>query len=145
MSTPVAPDFDIDGFERLLFNYDAMGDIAYLHVDEVRAAVTVDVDDAWYVRLAGNEVVGLELHGLRRIFLSNPFFSKVFTPAIRELEEFTGTQLFSGDADFTAQGSTVELPKTSHLLIFMVGQALARYEAMQRAGYAALSREASSA
>lgn len=131
--TERAPRFNLEGFDHLLFSWDSGDDVAYLHIDGPRPAVTHEVDDAWYIRVDGKgEVVGLELHGLRRIFLSDPFFAQVFKPAIAELEQFTSRSFFDGGEDISAKGTIDQLPKTTHLLIFMIGQASAKYEARQR-------------
>ncbi len=130
MAQTLTPRFNLEGFQRLSFSYDLEDDIAYVHIDGPVPAVTVEVDDGWYLRLRDDEVVGLELHGLQRIFLATPFYARVFSPAIGELESFSGRALSEG---FQVEGSINELPKTTHLLILMIGQAVVKYEAIQRA------------
>jgi uncharacterized protein YuzE len=141
MARTLSPQFNLEGLRALVFSYDPEDDVAFLHIDEPRAAVTVEVDDAWYVRLADSEVVGMELHGLRRVFLSTPFFSRVFQPAIAELEAHAGAELFQGGGEeIVVRGTVEQLPKTTHLLILMIGQALAKYEGLQKAELAAAGR-----
>lgn len=141
MTLSTLPRFNLEGFTHLVFSYDAEDDIAYLHIDGPRASVSTEVDDAWYLRLADDEIVGLELHGLKRMFLSTPFFASVFKPAIAELQQVTGKRFFDGaDEDIHAEGSIDELPQTTHLVILMIGQAVAKYEALQKAQYATAGR-----
>ena len=137
----LTPRFNLEGFNHLLFTYDPRDDIAFLHVDGPQPAVTTEVDDAWYIRIREGEIVGMELHGLKRIFMSTPFFSKVFEPSMRELEEFTGKRFYDDDDDeITAEGTIDQLPKTTHLLILMIGQAIAKFEALRKAEVADAGR-----
>lgn len=129
-----SPSVDLEGFDHLVVAYDRADDIAFIHIDGPRPASTEQVDDGWYIRLDDDdEIVGLELHGLKRLFLSTPFFARVFKPAIEELEAFTGRS-FETDS-FRAEGTVGELPRTTHLLILMLGQSFAKYEALQRSEY----------
>ena len=77
-------------------------------------------------------IVGVELHGLKRRFLSTPFYAAVFEPVIQELEGFTGA---SFDDGLRAEGHTDELPRTTRLLIFMIGEAVAKFEALRRSQF----------
>ena len=134
MTLSTLPRFNLHGFTHLVCSYEAEDDIAYLHIDGPGASVSTEVDDAWYLRLADDEIVGLELHGLKRMFLSTPFFASVFKPAIAELQQVTGKRFFDGaDEDIHAEGST-------HLVILMIGRAVAKYEALQKAQYADAGR-----
>jgi len=134
-----APTINLEGFERLVFVYDDEDDIAYIHIDEARPALTERVDDGWYLRLVDDAIVGMELHGLKRIFLSTPFYSSVFQPAIRELEEYTGRSFDEGG--LSAEGPINRVPRTTHLLIFMIGQAIVKYEAVRRSEFEDAGRE----
>ena len=130
-----SPRFAAEGFGRIWFSYESEDDLALAHLDEPREAVTWELGRGWHLRLSedGDEVVGLELHGLRRMFLNAPPYSGVFAPAIREMEQFTGRKLAGG---FLARGTIRQLPRTARLLVFMIGQAIEKHEAMRRAGYA---------
>ena len=130
---------NLEGFKRLVFTYDDEDDIAYIHVDGARPAVTERVDDGWYLRLDGDAIAGMELHGLKRIFLSTPFYSSVFQPAILELEDYTGGSFDEGGV--SAEGQIGKLPRTSHLLIFMIGQAMVKYETARRLEFEDAGRE----
>jgi len=140
-----SPSFAIESFSRIWFSYESEDDIALAHLEEPREAITWELGRGWHLRLSEDEgeVVGMELHGLRRMFLDTPLYSGVFAPAIHEMEQFTGRKLTSG---FLAQGTVQQLPRTTHLLIFMIGQAIEKHEAMRHAEYAeavpALSGEA---
>lgn len=139
-----SPHFSIEGFSRIWFSYESEDDIVLAHLDEPRAAVTWELGRGWHLRLSDEgEVFGMEIHGLRRMFLDAPRYSEVFAPAIHEMEQFTGRKLASG---FLAQGTIQQLPRTTHLLIFMIGQAIEKHETMRYAEYAeavpALRREA---
>ena len=127
--------FIIEGFSRIWFSYESEDDIVLAHLDEPRAAVTWELGRGWYLRLSEDEdeVVGMELHGLRRMFLDAPLYSELFAPALDEMEQFTGRKLASG---FLAQGTIQQLPRTTHLLIFMIGQAIEKHETMRYAEYA---------
>jgi uncharacterized protein YuzE len=125
------PPVDLDGFLRLLFAYDSEDDIAYLHLDGPRPAITEQVDDGWYLRLHNGSVVGLELHGLKQLLLSTPFYSSVFAPAIEELEACTGKS-FDRDS-IRAEGPIDEMPKTTHLTILLIGRAIEKYESARMA------------
>lgn len=126
-NTNALPTINLEGLERLVFAYGGEDDIAYLHIGGPRKAITVQADDSWYLRVADGEVVGLELHGLRRAFLTTPLFSAVFKPVIDEMEALSGASFF-GDEGFRAEGPPTELPKTFRLLILLIGQGLARYQ-----------------
>ncbi len=127
------PSVNLEGFSHLLFVYDDEDDVAYIHLDGPRPAMTERVDDGWYLRLADDAIVGMELHGLKRIFLSTPFYSSVFQPAIHELEEFTGGSFEAGG--LSAAGHIDQLPRTTHLLILMIGQAVVKYEAVRQSEF----------
>lgn len=62
--------------------------------------------------------------------MSTPFFSQVFKPAIDEIGTFTGKPF--GAESFSAQGSVEQLPKTTHLLILMIGLAVAKFENLRK-------------
>lgn len=128
----ISPRLDLEGIRQLRFSYDAEHDIACLHVGESRPAVTLEIGGGSHLRMDGREVVGMELHGLRRAFLGVPAYAPSFTPVIREIEALAGHTL---DESFEADGTADRLPKTTRLLIFMVGQAIATYEADRRHGY----------
>lgn len=130
MQPTLTPSIDLEGFERLLFTYDQDDDIAYIHIDGPRPAITERIDDGWYLRLDDGAIAGMELHGLKRRFLSTPLYATVFQPAIQELEGFTGANFDDG---LQADGPIDKLPRTTHLLIFMIGQAVAKFEALRRA------------
>ena len=140
-----SPRFAIESFSRIWFSYESEDDIALAHLEEPREAITWELGQGWHLRLSEDEdeVVGMELHGLRRMFLDIPLYAEVFAPAIHEMEQFTGRKLTSG---FLAQGTIQQLPRTTHLLIFMIGQAIEKHEAMRHTEYAeavpALSGEA---
>lgn len=130
MTAHLVPRFDIEGFDHVIFSYDVEDDIALVHIDEPRPAVTEEVDDGWYLRLDRDRIVGLELHGFRRTFLTSPLFGHVVLPALKELEDRTGA---GTDAEsFSAQGSTDEMPRTTHLILYMIGAATAKYESCSR-------------
>jgi uncharacterized protein YuzE len=133
MHSAGTPSIDLEGFRRLLFVYDGEDDIAYLHLDGPRAAITEQADDGWYLRILDGSVVGLEIHGLKRLLLSTPFYSSVFAPAIDELEGYTGMS-FDGDS-IRADAPIGELPKTTHLAILLIGQAIEKYESARMAEY----------
>ena len=124
------PSINLEGFDRLLFTYDQDDDIAYIHIDGPRHAITERIDAGWYLRMDEGAIVGMELHGLKRIFLSTRFYAAVFEPAIRELEAFTGNAF---DEGLQADGPIDKLPRTTHLLIFLMGQAVTKFEALRRA------------
>lgn len=127
------PRVDLEGFRRLVFAYDFEDDIAYLHLDGPRAAITEQAGDGWYLRILDGSVVGLELHGLKRLLLSTPFYSSVCAPAIAEIEAYAGASL---DADsIRADGAIAELPKATHLAILLIGQAIEKYESVRMAEF----------
>lgn len=134
----MSPSMDLEGFKRVVFDYEADDDIAFIHFDAPRAAITEEVDDGWYLRLTDDTVVGMEMHGLRRVFLSQPQFASVFEPAVRELELRAGRPL---EAGIVIEGEINDLPRTTHLSIFLVGQGLARLEAIRRRGFEASASE----
>lgn len=127
------PSVNLEAIDRLVFVYDREDDLAFLHIDGPRSAISEQADDGWYLRVADGEAVGLELHGLKRIFLSSPFYSEVFRPAMREIEAFTGRS-FESD-DIRAEGSAAELHHTTHLLILLLGQAIEKLESVRHAQY----------
>ncbi|MCK9486162.1 MAG: DUF2283 domain-containing protein [Dehalococcoidia bacterium] len=137
--------FNPEGFSHVHFVYEAEDDIAFVHLDGPRPATSIEVDDAWYLRVADGEIVGLELHGLKRIFLSTPFFAQVFKPAMAELEARTGRRFFGEDDadadDIDASGSVAELRRTTDLLLLMIGQATAKHDEIRRARMAEEHRE----
>ena len=128
----ISPHLDLESIRQLRFSYDAKHDIACLHIGEPRPAITLEIGGGSHLRIDGREVVGMELHGLRRAFLGSPTYSSAFAPAIKEIETFAGRTL---DENFEAEGAADSLPKTARLLVFMVGQGIATYEADRRHGY----------
>ncbi|MGH2633421.1 MAG: DUF2283 domain-containing protein [Tepidiformaceae bacterium] len=130
MTLTLTPSIDLEGFDHLVFTYDHDDDIAYIHIDGPRAAITERIDDGWYLRLDGGAIVGMELHGLRRIFLSTAFYAAVFEPAIRELEALAGSTF---DEGLHADRPIDKLPRTTRLVIFLIGQAVTKFETLRRA------------
>lgn len=137
--TPGTPWVDLDALNRLVFLYDGEDDIASLHIGSAQPAISEQIDDAWYLRLDGDRIVGMELHGLERTFLSDPFYAKAFTPALQELRESTGRSL--GIDGLRAEGSFAELPSTARLLIFLIGVATAKYQRMVRDHFSDTGRD----
>lgn len=129
------PMVDLDGVTRLRFDYDRDDDIALFHMGGPRPAVSEDVGDGWYLRLAGDGIVGLELHGLRRRLLTTPFYARLFRPALREIERLSGQTLEAERLVIDAAPEAV--PMTTRLLLLLVGQALTRLETIQRVEYEA--------
>ncbi len=138
MFSAVTPSIDLTGFRHLVFAYDIEDDILYAHINGPLAADTEQVDDAWYLRVEGDEVVGLEIHGLKRTLLSTRFFSKMFKPALIEVEEFTGVSY--RQASFDAEGTVEQLPHTAQLVVFLIGRAIEKYETMRQAEYQEAAR-----
>ncbi|MCC7364656.1 MAG: DUF2283 domain-containing protein [Dehalococcoidia bacterium] len=123
MTTLIQPMLDLAAIRTIEVDYDAEDDLAIIHINGPRPAVTEQVDDGWYLRVAELEVVGIELHGLVRMFLSLPWFARVARPALTELEAYAGQPLARLGRVSAASG---ELPATTHLLIFLIGQAIGR-------------------
>lgn len=140
MTTVNVPHFDIESFKAMRFSYSMDDDIAVVHIDQPQPAVTIEVDDGWYLRVANDEVVGIELHGLQRVFLSNSFYSRMFAPAVQELAEFTGESILERAGGVSVSGTIEELPRTMHLLIFMIGQATMKYQDARRGEYSDAGR-----
>lgn len=136
MTAPAAtPMVDLDGVTHLRFDYDGEDDIALFHMGGPQPAVSEEVGDGWYLRLVGDAIVGLELHGLRRRLLTTPFYARLFRPAIRELERVSGETL---EAErLVVEAAPEAVPITTRLLLLLVGQALARLETIQRTEYEA--------
>ena len=132
MTSMMAPSVNLEAMHVLQFDYDGDDDIAYIHIDGPRSAITEQVDDAWYLRLAqeDGEVVGMELHGLRSVFLKNPYFTKAFLPSIEELEAYTGLPF--ARASLRIEGTVERLPRTTHLIILLIGLAIGMYDAHLR-------------
>lgn len=135
----LTPSVNLEGIHKLVFVYD-QDDIATIHIDGPRPALTEHVDDGWYLRVADGAIVGIELHGLKRIFLSKPFYSTMFQPALREIETLAG-QSFDGGGDIRAEARASRLPHTTRLLIFMLGQAMVKYDSARQAEYDDAGRE----
>jgi hypothetical protein len=138
VSSVVSPRIDIEGIERVVFAYDTEDDIVYLHIGAPRPALTVEAGDGWNLRMADGEIVGLELHGFCRAVLSTTFFAHVTKPAIKELEQLGGASFNDG---LSVQGSIEELPKTTRLLILMIGFAVSKLQDSQRDAAAEASRK----
>jgi hypothetical protein len=132
MTTHTSPHLNLESFKSMRFRYNVDDDIAVVHIDDPRPAITVEVDDGWYLRVAEQEVVGMELHGLQRIFLSSSYYSRVFAPALDELSERAGQPILKITDATTVSGTVEELPQTMHLLIFMIGQATMKYQEDRR-------------
>ena len=128
------PRLHLASVTEVTFAYDPRDDIAILHIGRPRPGITDEVDAGWYLRLTGDEseVLGIELHGLRRKFLSDAFFAPVFTAALDEIQQHTGQTI---DAPLDITGAATAYPHTSQLLLFLLGQATARFTALQRAEY----------
>jgi hypothetical protein len=138
MRAITSPRFNLEGFGTLTFHYGADDDIAVIHLDGPKPAVTWEVDDSWYLRVADDEIVGMELHGLRRIFLSTKLYAALFRDALAELIQRGGSGDLSEGLDVT--GSVDELPKTAHLVIFLMGRASEKFDAALREEYADAGR-----
>lgn len=122
--TSVAPYVDLPTLARLTFDYDADADLASIHLGEPRPAVSEEVDSGWFLRLddATDEIVGMELHGLKQLAARTPLHARVVGPALQELEGFARTAADEGG--FRATGNLDELPRTTQLVILMLGQAI---------------------
>lgn len=138
MAATNLPSVNLEAFDHLLFVLDE-DDVAYLHMDGPRAAITEQVDDGWYIRIADEAIVGLEIHGFKRVLLSTPFYSRTCRPALDEIEKFTGRS-FDSDS-IHAAGTIDELPKTTHLVMFMMGLALSKFSALRHAEFEDAGRQ----
>lgn len=133
------PSLTLENLRSVLVGYERGDDILYLYINESQPAVTEPLDGGWYLRIVGDEVAGLEIFGLQAICLADPFYARLFAPAMAEIEAFTGKSFASDDIQATA---TVEgLPRTAQILIFLMGQAITRYETIRQAEYEAAARE----
>lgn len=138
MTAVTSPYFNLEGFQTLDFHYRGDDDVAVIHIDGPKSAVTWEVDDSWYLRVADDEIVGMELHGLQRIFLSTKLYAGLFRDALDELLEAGGSEdLGEG---LNVGGSIEDFPKTTHLLIFMIGRASEKSDAVLREEYADAGR-----
>lgn len=137
----IAPRLDAGAVRSIRFSYDAEYDIALLHLNEPRPAVTHDLGDGWHLRVDDDdgEAVGLELHGWRLRFLDAPSRASDAALAMREIEAFAGRTL---DEDIVAAAPVERLPHTARLLIGMAGEAIARYESEYAGAGTSLQREA---
>ena len=129
------PTFDPASIRELIvFYWGADDDIVSIHINERRAAMTVEVDGGIHLREADGDVIGVEVHGFSRAFPRNPALSRVTIPAIAELEAFACRKLDEGDdAGFEVCAAADALPLTTQMLIFVVGHALATNDAELRA------------
>jgi hypothetical protein len=136
-TTESSPLLDLEAFTSLCFSYDAEYDIAHFHVGAPRGGVAEDIGRGWYLFLTEDEdeVVGLEIHGLKRTLEHSVFLKRTFASALAELERTTGKHfLAEGGEDVRVDGSTEQLPCSARFMTLLLGQAVAMYEATLRAG-----------
>lgn len=139
MFSHITPVVALDTLTSVLFDYDQLGDIVSFLLNGPRPAITEDIDDGWNLRVDADEALGLEIFGMKRRLLTDPFYARLFAPAITELEAFTGKS-FATD-DIRAHAPIGDLPRTAQLLIFLMGQAITRYETIRQVEYQAAARE----
>ncbi|MCC6387916.1 MAG: hypothetical protein IT302_11100 [Dehalococcoidia bacterium] len=116
---------DLDGLRDVTFRYDEECDVASVFLGEPREAITEEAGDGWYIRETDGAISGLELHGFRERFLSEPFHAGVTAAVISELEEAAGRLLAQGIA-ITAPAEA--LPATARWFVLVLGEAAARFE-----------------
>ena len=129
------PTFDPGGVRELIvFYWGPHDDIVSIHINERRAALTVEVDGGIYLREVDGDIVGMEVHGFGRAFPRTPALSRVTIPAIAELEAFACRKLGeTPDGGFEVRAAAKALPLTTQMLTFVIGHALATHEAELRA------------
>jgi len=132
------PSVDLQGLKRITFGYDRKYDVAVFHLGVPQTANTDEVDDSWYLRNVDDEIVGLELHGLKRILRATPAHSMMFKPVAHEIEAVTG--LSFDREDIRAEGSVQELPCTTQFLLILIGRSIEKYETMRQAEYQEAAR-----
>lgn len=125
------PSVSLEALRQVRFAYDHEGDIAFVHLGDARSSITEQVDDAWYIRLAGEMVTGIELHGFRGSLLATPFYATLARAAIDEIRTLAGQDVETGDIDVVASIET--LPSAVLFCTFVVGQAVEKLEGVRRA------------
>jgi hypothetical protein len=134
------PWLDLSALERFVLHYDAQFDVVAFIFDRPQYGVMTEVDSNWYLKLSDTEVrcedgredrEVIAIHHLlfRRVLLAQPFFERLFAPALEELRSVTGKTL---DEDFRIEATAAELPLMSRVLLILLGESLARWEAVAR-------------
>lgn len=135
------PTFDPRSIREIIFSYwDRHDDIASIHINERRAAFTIEGDHGIYLREADGEIVGMDVHDFRRAYPHCAALSRVALPAIAEIEAFAGREL--GER-FEVRATAEQLPLTTQMLIFVIAYALSTHEAELRAEVAGTGRSPS--
>ena len=131
METDVlTPTLDPRSIREIIFSYDNEYDLAWFHINERRAAFTLEVDGGIYLRQDEGDVVGMEVHDFSRAFADNIPLARATVPAIAEIEAFAGRKL---DESFEMRATADQLPTTTQMLVFVIAHALATHEAELRA------------
>ena len=135
--TALLPKIDLQGFDRLRFSYDHEFDIAQFHVNAPCPSVAEEVADGWYLFDNDSDdcpvATSLEIHNFLSEVVNEPYFTGVVRPSFDELEGYTGKKL---DEGVVAEGTIVELPRTARLLVFLLGVAITKLEALREEEYA---------
>ncbi|MYD65499.1 MAG: DUF2283 domain-containing protein [Chloroflexi bacterium] len=132
------PTFDPRSIREIIFFYwDRRDDIASIHINERRAAFTIEGDHGIHLREADGEIVGMDVHDFSRAYPHCPALSRVALPAIAEIEAFAGQKL---DQSVEVRATPEQLPLTTQMLIFVIAYALANHEAELRAEVAGTAR-----
>ena len=125
------PTFDPRSIREIIFRYwDRHDDIASIHINERRAAFTIEGDHGIHLREADGDIVGVDVHDFGRAYPRSAALSRVALPAIAEIEAFAGCNL---DESFEVRTPAEQLPRTTQMLIFVIAHALAAHEAELRA------------
>ena len=126
----ISPTFDAQSVREIVFSYwGKHDDIASIHINERRAAFMIEGDHGIHLREADGEIVGMDVHDFGRAYPRCAALSRVAIPAIAEIEAFAGCEL---DERFEVRATAEQLPRTTQMLIFVIGYALATQEAELR-------------
>ena len=130
----LSPTFDAQSVREIVFSYwGKHDDIASIHINERRAAFTIEGDHGVQLREADCEIVGMDVHDFGRAYPRCAALSRVAIPAIAEIEAFAGREF---DERFEVRATAEQLPLTTQMLIFVIGYALATHEAELRIDFA---------
>jgi len=119
------PFLNFASIKALEFSYDDEDDIAFVHVNKPRPAVSLDVaGDMWLrVNPDTDEVLGLEIHAFAKGFLIR--HSKIAAFAADAMK--AAERKFGADAREIHTNSKT-LPEFRDFLMYLLGQAIGTYE-----------------
>jgi hypothetical protein len=130
MSTPVnLPRIDLRAFNECTWDYDAEVDVALVYFTP-QCDQRLQVDHGWFLRLAGRDVTGVEIHGVRRMAYTDRFLAELLRATMTELDRGPNRDPLGVLADSIARtGDWQSRPQLMRLGYTLIGIAAGKLSA----------------